>query len=746
MQESKAMKKQYWILLLSMLLPWVAMSQAVIDASFGNQGRVRTTFGTENDYAEAVAIQADGKLVVAGSTGLSQTTSDIVVARYTTTGSLDLGFGQQGKATLSSSTSFETISAIAILSDGKILLGGRSATASGTILLLARFNANGTPDNSFNSGSNSAFRVIDLPGSSSEVINAMKILPDGKIVVAGTGQVNSLNSGFMVARFNANGTLDNSFSSDGFTIFDFASASSQANDLLVLEDGSLLVGGTAVAFDGGSGTTFNRFALAKIQPNGSFANFGNNGKLLYFSTINNRNAAIFEMKQLPDGKIVLAGQVNRPTGMVNQFQNDLVVAKVNAAGVLDNTFGNTITGVSVVSFGAGVNQNDEYGAITILPNQSMIVSGTAVHGSNTPDVKMVKLNPNGGLDLDFGSPVIVSQVFGNVQSRITGQALDANGKLVLAGGTLVNNDFGFLLTRWTIQCVVNNAISRTICQGETFQFFTNSLTQPGNYTAFRPGDACDTVVTLTLSVTARVTPSVSITANRASPICRGNLVTFNATNLQNQGSNPTYSWKKNGTQVSTNSNYISNNLENNDVVQLEMRSNLQCLASNPAVSNQLIYEVNPIPTPTISRVSDSMRCSVPGESYVWYSCPNFAPIAGANAIAYRPTASGSYAVSVTKSGCTGTSTCFSFNITKANQDLTETHIEVFPNPAHEHIIVSGIKDYTLPISIFSITGQPVLQAATPHQQEGTFTIRVSDLPPGFYYISIEGKPFKFLKD
>lgn len=183
-------------------------AQGGLDHSFGVQGKVSTDFAGDYDDARAVAIQADGKIVVAGFVG-SGTDQDIGVARYLSDGSLDMGFGRNGRSTVNTGTS-ELGFGIALQPDGKIVVVGRSYPGGGTSgdFAVVRFNSDGTPDPDF--GTDGAV-TTDFPGSGSyEDARDVAIQADGKIVVVG-----STNSGgttdMAVVRYNPDGSLDVSF-------------------------------------------------------------------------------------------------------------------------------------------------------------------------------------------------------------------------------------------------------------------------------------------------------------------------------------------------------------------------------------------------------------------------------------------------------------------------------------------------------------------------------------------------------
>ncbi len=125
------------------------IAQNNLDPTFGNGGKVITDFNRE-DYANAVVLQPDGKLIVAGTTG-GPTTSDFLIVRYNGDGSLDTSFGNGGKV-LTDFGMQDYAHAIAVQPDGKIVAAGVGEGPSSTNTVLARYNADGSLDSTFGIG------------------------------------------------------------------------------------------------------------------------------------------------------------------------------------------------------------------------------------------------------------------------------------------------------------------------------------------------------------------------------------------------------------------------------------------------------------------------------------------------------------------------------------------------------------------------------------------------------------------
>jgi uncharacterized delta-60 repeat protein len=218
-----------------------------LDPTFGTGGKVTTDFFGDWDDANALAIQGDGKVVVAG-TAFNNTNPDFALTRYNADGTLDPTFGTGGKVT----TDFhgqgegcligEAPFAVAIQEDGKIVAAGFHCLAETFVFALARYNPDGALDPTFGTGGK-----VDIPGSS-RMATAAAIQGDGKIVAAG-GCFGDLffcdyqPSDFFLARLNPDGTLDPTFGVGGKVTTDFGGGES-ASDLAIQGGGKLVAAGS----------------------------------------------------------------------------------------------------------------------------------------------------------------------------------------------------------------------------------------------------------------------------------------------------------------------------------------------------------------------------------------------------------------------------------------------------------------------------------------------------------------------
>jgi uncharacterized delta-60 repeat protein len=177
-----------------------------LDASFGVEGRVATDFfGAGQDQVNALALQADGKIVAVGTS-----TSEAVLARYTSGGTLDAGFGTGGTAR----TWLDDGKGVVLQPDGKILVGG-SIKGTTWDMGVVRYNADGTLDHSFGAG---GISIVDFGGD--DRAYGIALQTGGQILIAGVKSLSSNSSDIALARLHSDGTLDATFGTGGLVTTD----------------------------------------------------------------------------------------------------------------------------------------------------------------------------------------------------------------------------------------------------------------------------------------------------------------------------------------------------------------------------------------------------------------------------------------------------------------------------------------------------------------------------------------------
>jgi len=186
---------------------WRYNTDGTPDVSFGGgAGVVFTDFSAGSDSGKAMAIQSDGKIVVAG-----QTNNDCAVARYESDGSLDTGFGTGGRVTTDLFGGNDVCQGVAVQSDGKIVVSGTGNPGPGGQwdYAVIRYNSDGSLDLPFG-GSGTGIATADVSGGNSDLGQTVVLQPDGKILVGGRGPTLLTPPGeaLTVVRFNTDGSLD----------------------------------------------------------------------------------------------------------------------------------------------------------------------------------------------------------------------------------------------------------------------------------------------------------------------------------------------------------------------------------------------------------------------------------------------------------------------------------------------------------------------------------------------------------
>ncbi|MET0625057.1 MAG: Calx-beta domain-containing protein [Pyrinomonadaceae bacterium] len=337
-------------------------SQGSLDTTFGTGGRVTTDFGPSVDTAEGVAIQADGKIVVVGTSfdaedPFGDRDTDFALARYNTDGSLDTTFGTGGKVKTDIFGSPDLATDVLIQPDGKIVVVGSSHGLS-----VARYNTNGSPDTSF--GFPLGFVRANFT-SDNVAANAVALQGDGKIVVAGvTRRPSGSLFQFTLARFNPTGPLDSSFDGDGFAVVDFTSEGSafdRAEGVAVQPDGNIVAVGTAT-LNTPSGACM---VLVRLKPDGSLdPAFAGGGKVVTRDFLGLRSVA-HDLVLQPDGKIVVAG-----SAFDINTEADFAVSRFNADGSPDQNFGSG--GKIRTDFLGG---QDIAFAVALQPGRGIVLAG-----------------------------------------------------------------------------------------------------------------------------------------------------------------------------------------------------------------------------------------------------------------------------------------------------------------------------------------------------------------------------------
>lgn len=393
-----------------------------LDPTFGVGGRVTTDFNLSTDWANAVARQSDGKLVVVGTsyTNNDYSDEDFAIARYNADGSLDPSFGTNGRVT----TDFPGLAAVAssvlVQPDGKILVAGGAFplfTFLGNMELV-RYNPDGSLDASFGDGG-----IVTTVFAHGSYAFALALQPDGKILAAGTDFVNfsseaNSDTDFALARYQADGSPDFGFGSSGQVTTDFERLNDDAFAVLVRPDGRIVVVGSSR-----DRLTDYDFAAVRYLANGQLdPAFGANGKVStdFARGFDRARTAALQ----PDGSIVAAGLAIRQNGSHENF----AAVRYLPDGALDTAFGGD--GKVQVSFGSCC----QFANRALLQGDGRIVLvGFADTESSDSDFLLARLAANGALDTTFGTGGRVRTSFGDLNGGANGAVLLPDGRIVAVG-------------------------------------------------------------------------------------------------------------------------------------------------------------------------------------------------------------------------------------------------------------------------------------------------------------------------
>lgn len=340
-----------------------------LDATFGTGGKVITQVGARGDSARAIAVQPDGRIVVAGWTDQSGIDANFLVLRYLADGTLDAGFGDGGRFVLpiGLGNGTDRAHALAIQPDGRILVGGTTLTSTSTTgqdFALIRLLANGTLDAGFGTGGKVVTPMNRSSGTDTIYAIALPVV-DGEqriLAVGGEGE-------FIAARYRPDGTLDASFGAGGKVVGLFGRNIGAARAVALVPGGRMLL----------AGGIYNDFAAAQLMENGTpDPTFGQAGLVIVPVSATNWDNATAVARQA-DGKLLLGGWAYSG----NSSSGDFVALRLLPGGALDPAFGNE--GIAIHPVAAG-SKSDSARGLVLQPDERIpatrAILGGEVSGSN----------------------------------------------------------------------------------------------------------------------------------------------------------------------------------------------------------------------------------------------------------------------------------------------------------------------------------------------------------------------------
>ncbi|MBT4656342.1 MAG: hypothetical protein HOB61_04720, partial [Actinobacteria bacterium] len=370
-----------------------------LDTSFSADGVV-TTSVESGGLGQSVAVQSDGKVVVAGY-ALVGGNYDVAVVRYTSSGALDSTFGTGGIVTVDVDSKTDKGYGVAIQSDGKIVVVGESATdpmGFSYDFLAIRLSSSGSLDSTFGTA---GITTITL-GPSSDYARSVVIDSSGRAVIGGYAS-NGVDWDFGIARLTTSGGLDSAF--NGGTVLVPFGSNAYAYGMVLASDGDVILAGTS----GGD------FAVARLTSSGVLDTaFSGDGRATVDVGAGDDTARAAALAA--DGDIILAGFSG----------GDVAVARLTSGGSLDTTFAGG--GASTFAVGAG---NDAAYAVAVTARGRLVLAGSA-HNGTDDDVAVLRLTSAGALDTNFsGDGKLTHGVSGNDVAY--GVATTSSGRIVIGG-------------------------------------------------------------------------------------------------------------------------------------------------------------------------------------------------------------------------------------------------------------------------------------------------------------------------
>lgn len=379
----------------------IQAQQQYLDSTFGsNQNGIVTLLVGNESSGEAVRMQTDQKIVVGGYATISGT-ARLLVARYLSNGTLDSSFGTNGITTTTVGINSFGLS-IHLQSDQKIILTG-TTTNSDQRAVIARYNTNGSIDTTYGTSG-----VTTTTIGTGDTAKACDLQTDQMTVTTGPAIINGQPTMF-AARYTTTGILDTTFGSGGIVTISFGDLSVAYALAIQPSDQKIIVAGSV------SNTMTNKYALARLNTNGTLDNtFGSSG-LVITQVPNSMNDVIYAIGLQSSGKIIVAGS------SIISGPNIISLARYNTNGTLDTTFGTS--GFVLTELG----YNEQIHALSIQSDDKIVVVGYV-------EDKFIagRYTINGSLDTTFGVNGYVATDYQN-NAELNDVTIQNDGKIVATG-------------------------------------------------------------------------------------------------------------------------------------------------------------------------------------------------------------------------------------------------------------------------------------------------------------------------
>lgn len=385
-----------------------------LDVSFDLDGISTTTILSSVNNVNAMALQSDGKIVLVGYTN-GGSYDYFALVRLNTNGSLDNTFDGDGKVISPVGAWGDRANAVAIQSDGKIVVAGSSSTGTSGVIALARYNTDGSFDGSFGV-------VNTVIGGQNDFASAMALQSDGKIVAAGSSFNTSTSQYEMVVtRYKTNGVIDSTFDADGVVITPIGTQGSSASAVVIQSDGKIVVTGNA-----GNSSGYNDVAIVRYNSNGSLDNTFDSDGIAITSFGNSASGSSLALQI--DGKLVVAGYNN----------SNIILLRYSTTGSLDNTFDTD---------GIVTTPNGSARAVAIQSDGKIVIAGATTSGT-VSGFSSVRYTTNGSIDNTYDTDGFVLTSIGANNDVANAMCIQSDGKILVAGNSNLNLESNMAVVRY----------------------------------------------------------------------------------------------------------------------------------------------------------------------------------------------------------------------------------------------------------------------------------------------------------
>lgn len=459
-----------------------AHAEGNLDPAFGDQGMVVTDFGIDDDEALALTVQADGKILLAGFS-TNSVLKDVAVARYLPDGKLDASFHATGYTTFNIGGGNAMAQAIVVQEDGKIVIAGTSdngANEASSAVFLIRLTDTGAPDTSFGSSGTLVLPLGDKTGNAFD----LQMTLDGNILVAGTaGGSNGLQA--MIARVDQQGKMDTSFGTDGIVLID-RDYETAAHSMVVQSDNSILLAGYSkpegpaglslfrLKADGSFDESFGTKGEVRISDKQGEAVIydmaaQDDGRLVVVGTYDNG-----EYREVILGRFLANGQIDTSFGTAGMVRSDLGydsvgygVAVQKDGAILVTGYTQTVKGKDIILLRYGVEKAATAAATTetagTATEKTGATAGTeaAASFSNAAVASQTETAVEGGASSATGDPTTTEATVDTAIATYiadtvslyddAGRALAVlpDGKVLAAGYSSNGDDNDFVLLQYS---------------------------------------------------------------------------------------------------------------------------------------------------------------------------------------------------------------------------------------------------------------------------------------------------------